>query len=67
MQLKRESKRNPIQTGLFTCRSRRKEIEVFGLPTKSDLARALDNYTTRNSGSQSDKVEMFKSSGEKVK
>ena len=34
--------------------------------TKSDLARYIDDYTTRNSGSQGDKYEFFKSIGGKV-
>lgn len=34
--------------------------------TKSDLARYLDRYTTRNSGSQGDKAEYFSSLGKKV-
>lgn len=34
--------------------------------TKSDIARYLDDYTTRNSGSQGDKAEFFKSLGTKV-
>lgn len=33
----------------------------------SDIARALDEYTTRISGSQGDKLEVFKSYGEKIK
>lgn len=34
--------------------------------TKSDLARALDKYTTANSSSQGDKAELFKYAGEKM-
>lgn len=42
-----------------------KRMEELGL-TKSDIARALDSYTTRNSGSQGDKAEAFADWGGKI-
>jgi hypothetical protein len=67
--LVRALQREPEQSAnndhfLFSAIAARKFQELGG--TQSDLARAVDHYTTRNSGSAGDKLEFFQSTTRKV-